>query len=332
MEFKVLLVDDNEDDSYFFIKALNDSGVKADVSKTTDGDAALKRIKSSEFDCIFLDYVLPGMDGLDILKEIRRNGIETPVIMLTGQKDESTIVRLMQEGATDYLSKDSLNPESLRLSIENSQRIYIAKKEKLLAEQALKISEARLSEAQRIAKIGNWEYDYKDRTLFLSNEANRILEFSSDSSPTLLKFFKKVHPDDYHIVKNIAKSLRESSSFDVSLRIIAEDQTIKYINVKGHINYDDNNNKSKILCTIQDISILKNALNDTKKAKIQRKATTVVLGIAIVLFIVSEAIVDPVIDSLTASLLIGLSFKGTIALILKPVESFLEKIMLSRWM
>jgi DNA-binding response OmpR family regulator len=331
MTFKILLIEDNEDYRFFFKRAISSSGVAAEVVYSCDGLSGLETMKDTQYDCIFLDYHLPGMNGLDILKAIRSRGIDTPIIMLTGQKNEKTIVQLIHEGATDYISKVSLNPESLRLSIENSQRVHLIKKEKLLAEQALRLSETKLAEAQKIAKVGNWEYDFNLKNIFFSEEAYRILQCSSISGiPTLKSFSKKIHPDDFCILKKCMQDLKKDSHYDITFRIHTLDHTTKYLNAKGHLIIRENRMVEKIVGTVQDVTILKNALQETKKVIIKRRATSIVFTVAIIIFLISEAVLDPFIDSFATGLLITLSFKGSIALMLKPIEVFLGKIMMSR--
>jgi DNA-binding response OmpR family regulator len=328
MELSILVIDDSEDDLFLFKKLVSKSGIQIHIKSSMDGDTGIESMVTSHPDCVFLDYNLPGMDGLAVLKKIRSLGIDTPVIMLTGQKSENAIVELMKEGATDYLPKNSLTSESLRLSIENSQRLYKIKKEKLQAEKALKISEARLAEAQDIALIGNWEFNYLTQTFFLSEMARRILEMQTS---LLSDFEKKIDPEDFRIIKRHIRNLdNNNEACEVNTRFISSDYSTKYLNIKCHIILNDLQEATKVVGTIQDITILKNALTATKKATVKSRATTIVLGIAVLLFLLSEAILDPFIDSMTASLLISLSFKGTIAVMLKPIEIFLEKIMLGK--
>jgi len=328
MVLNVLVVDDNEDDLFLFKKLVSKSGIQVNIQSSTDGNTAIESVLTNNPDCIFLDYNLPGMDGLDVLKEIRSLGIDTSVIMLTGQKSESTIVELMKEGATDYLQKNSLTSEALRLSIENSQRLHKIKKEKAQAEKALKISEARLAEAQDIALIGNWEFNYITQTFFLSEMAKHILEMNTS---LLADFEQKIPTEDYKIIKTHIRNLGNNhEACEVNTHFIALDGSVKYLNIKCHVILNDLKEVKKVVGTIQDITILKNALAAKKKATVKSKATTIVLGIAVLLFLLSEAILDPFIDSMTASLLISLSFKGTIAVMLKPIEIFLEKIMMGK--
>jgi DNA-binding response OmpR family regulator len=327
MNFNILVIDDNPEDIFFFQKAINSSELKTEVTVACDGMAGMEAIRNGKFDCVFLDYMLPGTSGLHLLKEARSEGIDTPIVILTGQRNEQTVVKLMQSGANDYISKDALTSETLRLSIENVDRIYKVNKEKRLAEQALKISEARLAEAQKIANVGNWEYDMSSRQLFLSAEASRILDFSA--LPSLPKFIKRVYWEDLGVLKDCFYILKGMPSYGLNFRFYSSEKLLLHLNAKGE-KVLENGKATKIIGTIQDVTLLKTALNETKKAKVKSKATTIVFSVAILIFLISEAFLDPFVDALTTSLMISLSFKGGLALFLKPVESFLEKFMLSR--
>ncbi len=103
MKIKVLLVDDEKD----FVEVLSQR-LKVrdlDVKTALSGDQALTRIQESEFDVIVLDVLIPGMDGIKILKEIKNIRPLIHVIMLTGHARIATAVRGMELGAYDYLIK-----------------------------------------------------------------------------------------------------------------------------------------------------------------------------------------------------------------------------------
>lgn len=311
MEFSILVIDDNEHDRFFFKKAASGSGLNMKVSEAPDGSVGIELIKNNQYDCIFLDYHLPGMDGLILLKEMKIRNIDIPVIMLTGQKNEQTIVKLIHEGAVDYLSKDSLSAETLRLSIENTQRLYKIKKEKTQMQESLRLSEARLAEAQRIAQIGNWEYDFISHAFYLSKEAYRVLEYGLNRPvPSFFNFSRKIHEDDLFVIRESIKNLKNNPQYDVNFRMYSVDNSIKHIYARGHIVYTNDGKVSKIIGTVQDITVLKNALFETKKANVRSQATSIVFGVAIIVFLLSEAVLDPFVDALSASLLISLSFNG----------------------
>src|SRR5690606_34971653 len=156
----ILVIDDDEVDRLTLQRALRKSGVQFELSETGDALVALSLLKARPHDCIFLDYLLPGTDGLTVLKKLRAEGIKTPVVIITSQGDEEVAVQMMKSGASDYIIKDSIDAISIKKVIQTVTQIGEMERKRAEAEEALKVSEFRLSEAQKIAKLGNWEYDF----------------------------------------------------------------------------------------------------------------------------------------------------------------------------
>jgi signal transduction histidine kinase len=123
---KVLVVDDDDVDRMAVRRALNASGLAADITEAEDAAGALARLDAEHYDCTLLDYRMPGSDGLDVVRAAREKGILVPFIMLTGFGDEQTAVELMKAGAADYIPKSSLTPERLALSLRGVLRIHQA--------------------------------------------------------------------------------------------------------------------------------------------------------------------------------------------------------------
>jgi DNA-binding response OmpR family regulator len=330
MRSTILLIDDNLDDQFLFKRILKKSGVESEVMAYTSASEGLVTLRHKEFDCIFLDYNLPGMDGMAFLKEVRKEHLETPVIMLTGQHDEKIIIRLMQEGAVDYISKNSLNEDVLRMSIQNAQKLTEARLQKKKAEEALKNSEARLAEAQRIAHVGNWEYNFRTKQLYLSEEARKLLDYHCEKSNPDFHFLRHVEATDLFRVLMAMKNKKDLDRHDVTFRFHRPNREMKFIHAKGYVIHDDRKGIHISKGTIQDVTVVKKALQDLQKAMLGRKATSIVFGIAIIIFLISEALLDPFVERLQTSLLIIFSFKGGLALFLKPIEAFLEKFMISK--
>ncbi len=120
----LLLVDDDEVDRAAVRRALGRGGVEAKVTEASDfvsAESAL--LGSKEFDVVLLDFGLPGGDGLELLREAREGGVDTPVIVLTGQGDEALAVQLMKAGAADYLPKNLLTPARLAQSLRQALRL-----------------------------------------------------------------------------------------------------------------------------------------------------------------------------------------------------------------
>jgi DNA-binding response OmpR family regulator len=116
--FRVLLVDDEERILNFLRTKLTASGY--DVLTAGDGQAALEQVQTQEPDLMVLDLVMPGMDGFEVLKELRSfSGI--PVIILSARGSDMDKIRGLETGADDYLAKP-FNPDELVARVEAVKR------------------------------------------------------------------------------------------------------------------------------------------------------------------------------------------------------------------
>jgi DNA-binding response OmpR family regulator len=100
---RVLVVEDRRQTAAFVRKALQAEGFVVDV--LYDGDLALDAIRSTPFDAVVLDVMLPGRDGLSIVRQMREQGLGTPVLLLTARGALSERVEGLNAGADDYLPK-----------------------------------------------------------------------------------------------------------------------------------------------------------------------------------------------------------------------------------
>ena len=158
---KILLVEDDEVDRMAVSRAFKSAGISVDITPALDCksaiDALLQRfrqgnghddgtgrdradatLREPNFDCVLLDYRLPDGDALALIREVRATGIKVPLVVLTGQGDEQIAVELMKAGASDYLPKSKLSPETLARSVRNAVRIYRAEKEAASAGERLR--------------------------------------------------------------------------------------------------------------------------------------------------------------------------------------------------
>ena len=92
-----------------------------DVEVAVDGISGSKRAREQQFDLILLDVMLPGKDGFDVCRELRRAGIRTPIIMLTAKAQEAEKVLGLDLGADDYVTKP-FSPKELRARIRAALR------------------------------------------------------------------------------------------------------------------------------------------------------------------------------------------------------------------
>jgi DNA-binding response OmpR family regulator len=138
---RLLIVEDDIQVVGPLSRALNTQGYA--VAHVADGNSALEKIKIDPPDLVLLDVTLPDIDGFKVCEEIRRRGIDFPILMMTGCVDSFEVVHGLDSGADDYLVKPfDLNelfarlraisrrakPESNKLTIDN---IVIDRKSRL---------------------------------------------------------------------------------------------------------------------------------------------------------------------------------------------------------
>jgi DNA-binding response OmpR family regulator len=100
---KILLVEDDRKVAGFIEQGLREEGYVVDIAR--DGDEATTMAHINEYDAILLDVVLPKKNGFQIAAELRREGRNAPILMLTSRDATEDIVRGLNAGADDYLSK-----------------------------------------------------------------------------------------------------------------------------------------------------------------------------------------------------------------------------------
>jgi two-component system, response regulator, stage 0 sporulation protein F len=100
---KILVVDDEEGARELFNTILTDEGYE--VTLAVNGEDGLTRFKTVPFDLVVTDIKMPGMDGLQLLQEIRKTGSKADVIMVTAYGEVESYLKAMSLGAAEYINK-----------------------------------------------------------------------------------------------------------------------------------------------------------------------------------------------------------------------------------
>ncbi len=100
---QILIVEDEIQIAESLKKNLRDEGHNAMIAQ--DGEAALKLINEIEFDLLLLDWRMPKITGLEVCKQLRKQGNQTPIILLTALGDISNKIEAFNAGADDYITK-----------------------------------------------------------------------------------------------------------------------------------------------------------------------------------------------------------------------------------
>lgn len=130
----LLIIDDSLGDARFLLslltQALGDSFDALHVESAAD---ARHEMAQGRFDCVFLDYLLEGDSGLEVIRAIRAAGDDTPIIAVSGNGSEEVAVEALSLGAQDYMVKAGLTPAGVKRSLTNA--IEKVRFKRLLAEQ-----------------------------------------------------------------------------------------------------------------------------------------------------------------------------------------------------
>lgn len=130
---KILIIDDDPLDRALIKRYLAQPGKSHDleITEAENGKIGIESARFSDFDCIFLDYNLPDMDGIQVLKELYDPSSDlapAPVVFLTAQENESVVIDAIRFGAQDYLVKNTISMETLSLSITKAKKVFHLRK------------------------------------------------------------------------------------------------------------------------------------------------------------------------------------------------------------
>src|SRR5512135_3830209 len=133
---RVLVVDDEEPLRRLLKKELARKGFS--VEAAPDGNAALEILKGNTFDILLLDIIMPGIDGISLMKKLQADPAAPAIIVLTGRATVETAVEAMKHGAYDYLTKP-YKLEELTIIINRAFEFgQLTKKNQLLQQELLR--------------------------------------------------------------------------------------------------------------------------------------------------------------------------------------------------
>jgi two-component system alkaline phosphatase synthesis response regulator PhoP len=119
---RILIVEDEPDIAFGLEEDLTRHGHETQVAR--DGDAGLRLGRDGSWDVILLDLMLPGRDGFEVCRELRRSRIKTPIIMLTARTQEAEKILGLELGADDYVTKP-FSAAELRARIQAVTRRFV---------------------------------------------------------------------------------------------------------------------------------------------------------------------------------------------------------------
>jgi heavy metal response regulator len=181
---RILVIEDEKKVASFIKKGLEEEYYAVDVA--LDGKEGLKLSSSEEYDLIIMDIMLPFIDGITLLKDIRKREITTPVLMLTVKDSLKDKVEGLDAGADDYLTKPFAFEELLARSRALLRRVDSIKSTKL------KVSDLELDLQSHKVIRGSQE-------IILTPKEYSILEYLMKNANKVISRTKLIeHVYDYH--------------------------------------------------------------------------------------------------------------------------------------
>ena len=177
---KILLVEDDPDDVVLFGALLGRVAPMSGFEHVDNMEDARRKLDGAGFDLCFFDYHLGADTGLDLLRTVRNDGFDRPIVMLTGQGDEAVAVEAMKSGATDYIAKGSLTAEILDASIRHATRLYEEARQRRQVERAFRVSEARYRELVNHLPVIVCELSPDGEAIFVNEAVGDITGYKPD--------------------------------------------------------------------------------------------------------------------------------------------------------
>jgi two-component system cell cycle response regulator len=206
-EINILVVDDSGD-VFEGIKAFLGDQDLVNMSRAANMKEALTMLGQGQFDMIFLDHLLNDGTSIDFLREAEKEGIETPVIVISGQGDEMLVSQVIQLGAYEYLPKNRINLESVSRVINNTLERARLRNDVKKAQAKM----AEMSTVDELTKLHNRRYFIEA----LEGEFERASRYEIEMALIMvdLDHFKKIndtygHPSGDMVLSKIGGILKK---------------------------------------------------------------------------------------------------------------------------
>lgn len=255
---RILLIEDNTADAKLVELYLNESIIiDPEITRVVELKKGLLMLEETDFDAVLLDLTLPDSSGFDTLRTMLNEFPDQTVIVMTGLEDETVALNSVKAGAQDFIVKGQFDSTLLSRTITYAiERHQLQMKLENYAK-AIKLNEQRLIEAQKMARIGNWELDIVTNQMYWSEEVYRILEITQDTDriPLLNDYLKFVLSDDVaHVKAAINRTMEKGKPYMVNYKVILANGNEKYIANQGQIQLSKKTGGLCLVGTIQDIT------------------------------------------------------------------------------
>lgn len=263
---KLLLVDDDDLDRMAFERALKKTGFSYALDTAENAATGFEMARKNDYDCIFIDYLMPGTDGMGLLKQFREHGILTSVAVLTSQGDEKIAVEMMKAGAFDYFPKSEVNPDKIAATLRQITLFSQVERQRQQAEAALRENERLLEIVFKAATVG----------ISLTNEAGVFVRLNQafcdilgwEHEALLGQNFSKIFRSDFQVTAlKLHEAFLKGEVTPPEVWVLKRKDGQKIHLSTSNSLYTDERNNRFVVSVITDITEKKKAEADLFEAK-----------------------------------------------------------------
>lgn len=246
---RLLIVDDNEMNRDMLARRLERNGYLVDIAE--NAKQLMQRIKQNNVDLLLLDIEMPEISGLDALKTLRGSysPVQLPIIMVTAKNQSEDIVKALNLGANDYLTKPVDLPVALaRIGTQLSHK---------RAQEALRESEERYALAARGANDGLWDWNIQTGRVYYSPRWKGMLGWrENEIGDGPEEWFNRIHDADRERVQEEIAAHRNGSTphFESEHRMLHKDGSFRWMLNRGLAVVDDSGKTLRMAGSQTDIT------------------------------------------------------------------------------
>ena len=218
---KILLVEDEIDLNNVVTKYLKKNGYSID--SIFDGEEALDYLRYGEYDLVILDIMMPKVNGFEVIKELRNNGDNTAILMLTARDSADDKVKWLDLGADDYIVKPfDFNELLARIRAVVRRKYGNSSNRLVIGDLILDTSEKSVTRAGKQIELTGKEYEVLE---YLMQSKNRIL--SRDQIKEHVWDFD--YEGDSNIIDVLIKNIRKKIDVEDGKKIIYTKRGLGYV-------------------------------------------------------------------------------------------------------
>ena len=251
----VLLIDDDQTIHLWAKRNLPKAGFK--LLSCLNGKEGIAAFKEHSPNIVLIDIEMPGMDGITTCSEIRKcqNSKNIPIAMMTVTENAEKITQCYAAGAAEFIRKP------IHWEILGHRLDYMVKASANLFKLAQ--NEMRLSKAKQMARLGDWEWQNHNNSVFWSDEIYSLVEVNkSQFSPDIHNFKDFIHPDDMPYVSEYLQKVTSTEAVSpIEFRVITATKQERYVSQQIEVVKNHKAQVIGLIGTVQDITERKNQEN-----------------------------------------------------------------------